>query len=158
MAKTGYKKPIYKRVWFIILMVILAFIIIVSIGGNSGSKSASSDTSAAKEDAIVYTPYDVTTLVNDLKSNALNASEKYKGQYVALTGCLDVIDSSGKYIRIVPSNDPWAITGVQCYIKTDEQKNTVATLSIGDTVLVKGKITDVGELLGYSLNMDEITK
>ena len=28
----------------------------------------------------------------------MNASDKYKGQYVELTGKLNVIDSNGKYI------------------------------------------------------------
>ena len=31
-------------------------------------------------------------------------------------------------------------------------------MSIGDTVVVKGKIKKVGEVLGYSLDIDEIVK
>lgn len=30
--------------------------------------------------------------------------------------------------------------------------------TIGDTLIVKGKITDVGDVMGYFLNIDEITK
>ena len=29
-------------------------------------------------------------------------------------------------------------------------------LAVGDTVTVQGKVTDVGEVLGYSLKVDEI--
>ncbi len=29
---------------------------------------------------------------------------------------------------------------------------------IGDTLIVKGKITDVGDVMGYFLNIDEISK
>lgn len=29
---------------------------------------------------------------------------------------------------------------------------------IGDILIVKGKITDVGEIMGYTLNIDEISK
>ena len=47
---------------------------------------------------------------------------------------------------------------VQCYIKNDDQKTAIMDMSIGDTVIVKGKITDVGEVMGYSLDIDEISK
>ena len=88
----------------------------------------------------------------------MNASDKYKDQYVELTGKLNVIDSNGKYISLVSSDDEFAITGVQCYFQSDEQKSAVKSAAIGDTLVVKGKITDVGEVMGYSLNMDEVTK
>ena len=96
--------------------------------------------------------------MDDLNGNALKAAEKYKDQYVELTGRLNVIDSSGKYISIVPTDDEFAIIGVQCYIKTEEQKAAVMEMSIGDTLVVKGKIKDVGEVLGYSLDIDEVVK
>ena len=48
------------------------------------------------------------------------------------------------------------IIGVQCYIKNDDQKAKIASMSKGDTVTLKGKCTDVGEVLGYSLDIDEI--
>ena len=48
------------------------------------------------------------------------------------------------------------IIGVQCYIKSDDQKSKIASMSKGDTVTLKGKCTDVGEVLGYSLDIEEI--
>lgn len=155
------KPPIYKRWWFIAIIVI---IVLAAIGGSGSSDSSGSTSSTAtsktavsssSEAAIEYTAYTVTDLSEDLNSNALKASDKYKGQYVELTGRLSVIDSNGKYISIVDSTDEWAITGVQCYIKNDEQKQVVMDMSIGDEIVVKGKITDVGEVLGYFLDMTE---
>ena len=73
-----------------------------------------------------------------------------------LTGELSVIDSSGSYIDIIPMYDEFAIMGVQCYLQNEEQKQDVMELSIGDTVVVKGKITDVGEIMGYSLDIESI--
>ena len=155
-------KPIYTKPWFIILVVIIVIGVIGSMGGNSSDTSSNSSSGSTKAEStaapIEYTAYDVSELMEDLNGNALKATDKYKDQYVELIGKLNVIDSSGKYISIVPTNDDFAILGVQCYIKTDDQKSTVMDLSIGDTVVVKGKITDVGEVLGYSLNIDEITK
>ena len=48
------------------------------------------------------------------------------------------------------------IIGVQCYIKNDDQKAKISSLTKGDTVTLKGKCTDVGEVLGYSLDITEI--
>lgn len=156
------KPPIYKRWWFIAIIVI---IVLAAIGGSGSSDSSGSTSSTAtsktavssssSEAAIEYTAYTVTELSEDLDSNALKAADKYKGQYVELTGRLSVIDSNGKYISIVDSTDEWAITGVQCYIKNDEQKQVVMDMSIGDEIVVKGKIADVGEVLGYFLDMTE---
>lgn len=156
------KPPIYKRWWFIAIIVI---IVLAAIGGSGSSDSSGSTSSTAtsktavssssSEVAIEYTAYTVTELSEDLDSNALKAADKYKGQYVELTGRLSVIDSNGKYISIVDNTDEWAITGVQCYIKNDEQKQVVMDMSIGDEIVVKGKITDVGEVLGYFLDMTE---
>ena len=156
------KPPIYKRWWFIAIIVI---IVLAAIGGSGSSDSSGSTSSTAtsktavssssSEAAIEYTAYTVTELSEDLDSNALKAADKYKGQYVELTGRLSVIDSNGKYISIVDSTDEWAITGVQCYIKNDEQKQVVMDMSIGDEIVVKGKITDVGEVWGYFLDMTE---
>ena len=156
------KPPIYKRWWFIAIIVI---IVLAAIGGSGSSDSSGSTSSTAtsktavssssSEAAIEYTAYTVTELSEDLDSNALKAADKYKGQYVELTGRLSVIDSNGKYISIVDSTDEWAITGVQCYIKNDEQKQVVMDMSIGDEIVVKVKITDVGEVLGYFLDMTE---
>ena len=156
------KPPIYKRWWFIAIIVI---IVLAAIGGSGSSDSSGSTSSTAtsktavssssSEAAIEYTAYTVTELSEDLDSNALKAADKYKGQYVELTGRLSVIDSNGKYISIVDSTDEWAITCVQCYIKNDEQKQVVMDMSIGDEIVVKGKITDVGEVLGYFLDMTE---
>ena len=155
------KPPIYKRWWFIAIIVIIVLAVIGGSGSSDSSGSTSSTAtsktavSSSSEAAIEYTAYTVTELSEDLNSNALKASDKYKGQYVELTGRLSVIDSNGKYISIVDSTDEWAITGVQCYIKNDEQKQVVKDMSIGDEIIVKGKITDVGEVLGYFLDMTE---
>ena len=162
------KKPIYKRPWFIILIVLIVIGAIGSAGGNDNQSDTSKDTNNAvvnekdstqkETEEISYTAYNVSELTSDLDSNAMKATDKYKNQYVELTGRLNVIDSSGKYISITPTDDEFAIIGVQCYIKNDDQKNAVMDMSIGDTVIVKGKITDGGEGMGYSLDIDEITK
>lgn len=144
--------------------VVIALIVIIGVGGaaggnsNSGSSSPKSNSSSSTKEAektIECTPASVNDMITELNDNALSASDKYKGQYLEITGKLSNIDSSGKYINLTP-DDQFAIIGVQCYIKNDEQKSKVASMKTGDTVTLKGKCKDVGEVLGYSLDIDEI--
>lgn len=109
-----------------------------------------------QQENIVYTVYTVSQMMNDLDTNALKAETTYKNQYVEITGKLNNIDSSGKYITLYPDDNEWAFIGVQCYIKSDEQKEKIMEMSTGDIVTLKGKVISVGEVLGYSLDIDEI--
>lgn len=162
------KKPFFTKPWFIAIVVIFIIGAIAS-GGKSGSTNtnkvankANSDASEVKDTVaestaptVEYTSYTVDDLMAQLEGNALKASNDHKGENVRITGKLGVIDSSGKYITLYPDTD-FAIIGVQCYIKNDDTKAKVAELSKDSLVTLTGKITDVGEILGYSLNIDDI--
>ena len=161
------------------LIAVVVFIALALLGSCFGGKSSESDTKESTstrtensssttsatseavtetttEPAIEYAVYSVDDMMAELKENALKASDKYDKQYVEITGKLGTIDSSGKYITLMPMDDDWAFVGVQCYIKNDDQKSKVMELSKGDTVTLKGKIKSVGEVLGYSLDIDEM--
>ena len=64
------------------------------------------------------------------------------------------IDSDGKYIGI--KTEGFSLTNIQCYIKTDEQKQIIMELSRGDTIVIKGYCKDIGEILGYQIDINEI--
>lgn len=104
---------------------------------------------------MTYTAYSVGQLMDDLDSNALKAESTYQDQYVELTGRLNVIDSDGDYISIVPQDDQFAILGVQCYLLTEEQRQQVLDMQIDQVITVRGQITSVGEVMGYSLDVDD---
>ncbi|MCI7523465.1 OB-fold protein [Roseburia hominis] len=161
--------------WLIVLIVIVLLAIIGSAAGGSGSKSeeqtnsnvsdaVSAETPATKQNtsddaaeaAISYTAADVSTMMDELKDNAMKAEDKYNGQYLEITGKLSNIDSKGKYIDIVSDSDDFAIMGVQCYIKDDDQKEKVMKMSKDQIVTIKVKIKDVGEVMGYSADIQEI--
>lgn len=150
------KKQGGKLKW--ILLAFVAFIIIGALagGGDSDDSSAKTDVkNTDKEQKIEYTSYTVDDMMKELDDNAMSASKKYKDQYIEITGRLDVIDSDGEYISLFP-DDEFAITGVQCYMQNDEQKSIVSGLKKGDTVTLRGKCTDVGEVMGYSLDINSI--
>lgn len=156
------KKKGGKLKW--VVLAVVAVGVIGAVGGNSDSNTTSSSGTSAKTESakevdtptpIEYTSVSVNDMMSDLDSNAMGASDKYKGKYLEITGKLSNIDAAGKYIDLMADGD-FEIIGVQCYIKSDDQKSKIASMSKGDTVTLKGKCTDVGEVLGYSLDIEEI--
>ena len=111
---------------------------------------------AETEAPIEYTECSVDTMVEELKANAMSASDKYKGQHLRITGKLSTIDSDGKYISLRPEHDEFAIMGVQCYFTSQEQKDRLKEMKSGDTVTLSGTCKKVGEILGYTLDIEEI--
>ena len=43
-----------------------------------------------------------------------------------------------------------------CNIQNDEQRDYLLEKVIGDEVTVKGKITSIGEILGYTIKIDSV--
>lgn len=155
------KKPIYKRVWFIALVVIVVLSVIANMGSNdSTSTPTTSNTTTATSKPIVeekIDPVDVTVkeLIDMLEDNALKAKNTYDGMYVRVTGELSVIDASGKYFSLQPSNVLISFINVLCFID-EEHLDTVMEFQVGQTVTVIGEITDVGEVMGYKLDVESI--
>lgn len=155
------KKPIYKKWWFWVIVVVLVIAIIPAEEEAEGSENPSDgETETTIEETTTepsqkYMVRSVSELVADLEKNALNAKEQYDGEYVEITGRVDVIDASGNYISLYPTDNEWAFTGVQCFVDGKEQKEFIRNISAGDVVTLRGKITAVGEVLGYTLNIHE---
>ena len=152
-----------------VLYSILIIIVIAAVGSSGSDTTNNSTTSTLTGDTttstitttkdpeeIEYTAIDVDTLNDELEKNAAAAKDNYNKKYLEITGELTTIDSDLSYITIGSTTDEWDFMTIQCYIKDQATKDVVKTLSTGDTIVVKGQITDVGEVLGYSLNIKEI--
>ena len=151
------KKPIYKRWWFILLVVLIVLSIIGSLGEtDTGTPTDTPAKVEEKEPEIEYAKYTVDELIKDLNKNAASAKDKYDGQYVELTGRLSYVDSDGRYFGIKPLESGLWLESVTCYIKDKEQKENIKGHEVEEKITVKGKITDVGEILGYDLHLDSI--
>lgn len=98
----------------------------------------------------------VSEMLDLLDSNAMKAEAVYQDKNVEITGKLDVIDSDGKYISLCPLDDEWAIINIICYLQNDGQKQQVMEMQKDDIVTLRGKITSIGELIGYELDIDSI--
>ena len=104
---------------------------------------------------IDYQQITVDELMKKLEENPAAAKEEYKGKYLEITGKMDVIDSDLKYIGIYAIND-FDLTGIHCRVKDKVTKEKIKTLTKGQTIVVRGKITDVGEIAGYYMDIHQI--
>ena len=165
----GVKKCVHcgtdQRNWFskhkiltgILILVIIGIGSAIGSGGKSNTVTAPTSPATAATQQPKAAPMVVTAdkLVEDLKSNALNASDTYKGKYVEVTGQLSNIDGDGKYFSISPMNNDFSLTNIMCNI-TPEQKATVSKFTSKQKVTVIGTITDVGEIMGYTMKVESI--
>ncbi|MGN0039189.1 MAG: hypothetical protein ACI36Y_08695 [Coriobacteriales bacterium] len=94
----------------------------------------------------------VAQLFDELDSNAMRAKKAYEGKYLTITGYLDVVDASGGYIALTPSNSGWDINTIRLDLSTDAQRSKVERMSRGDRVSAKVKVESVGEIIGYSVS------
>lgn len=151
-AKQGGKLK-YVLLVFVILFVIAGF---GSCGSNSSDSELSSTEKNTTTENIEYSQITAQQMLDDLENNALNASNTYKNKYLEISGVLANVDSDGKYFTINPSPDSIIITGIQVYLQNDEQRNQLMTLGQDTPITVKGKCTSVGEVLGYSIDLEEL--
>ena len=157
-GEKAYRKanrPWYKKKRFILLAAIAAIILIViaTSGGEEETPSgAVSDPTSAEEPAIVVSAQE---MIEVLEANALNAKNTYEGKRVTVSGFVGNIDASGDYFALDPEPDALVFTGIQ--VQTSEEfRDQVSSFSKGQAVTVTGTVTDVGEVMGYSLEAETI--
>ncbi len=161
------------KLGLIIGIIVVVLILAAAFGGGKGADSSSNTTPTDKADTTVtkdsteaseeqateekeYIAVTKQELSDALDANALKAADTYKDKYLEVSGYLDNIDSSGDYITINAGSDDYTFVNVQCYIKNDDQKAIIMEMNSGDPLTIKGKCTDVGEFLGYSISIEEI--
>ena len=157
------KKQGMSLVLKIVIVILILGLIGALLGGDKSTSNDSSNSSASsseknvetKEEVIEYTVVTIDDLTSELKSNAMKAKNDYEGKYIEITGYVSVIDASGKYISI-DNGDSFTLDDILCDIKNEDTKNKVMELTTDQKVTIKGKITSVGEILGYSLDIIEL--
>lgn len=127
-----------------------------AMGSGSDSDGKVTDGTESKQENIEYIKVSKDDLDEALENNAAAAKDTYNKKYVEITGKLGTIDSDLKYIALVSSTEKWDFNGIHCYIKNNEQKDIIKTLKKDQEITIRGKITDVGEVLGYYLDITEI--
>lgn len=136
------KKPIYKRVWFWVLIVC----VVIGIGvSNSGSNTTDIPKTAEEQAQIEYTPVDIDTLLKDYTDNAAKAKNTWQDKYIELTGWFDSADEDGTYFTMISTDDNYWLQEVKCLIGSDEQLNKMFEKKEKDIVVIKGQVKSLGE-------------
>ena len=132
--------------WYFWVILVVVFIFI--------SSAASTD---AEPEPVQYETVDLQQMLDELDSNALKAEKTYLNKYVEVTGKISNFDSDGEYITIEPVDaDKWNFDTVMCDIMSDDQLEFLLEKSVGDVVTIRGKVTTIGEVLGYFIDIAEI--
>ena len=136
-------------------------IVIVAVSGGGEMNNATTQTEAVteqnKQEQKNYEAVDLQNMFDDLEANAMKAESKYQNKNVEFSGKIKNFDSDGRYVSVEPVNaSEWNFTAAMCYIKNDTQKTFLIEKNVGDIITIKGKVKSVGEVLGYSVNIDEV--
>ncbi len=151
------KKPFYKKIWFWIVAVLIIGLIGSATGGNDNSSTTSENIAEKEQVEITYEVMDLQTMYDDLEANAMKAESKYQDKNTEIKCRIASFDSDGGYIAVEPVGaDEWNFTTSTCNIKNNEQKEFLLEKNVGDVITIKGKIKSIGELMGYTIDIDEV--
>lgn len=141
------KKPLTKRPWFIILMVIVVLNILVRIGSESETETNKKPPVSEKPE-IVYTDVDLQDML-DLKNEYPMKAEDFKGTYIRVSGYLDMVDNDGNYFTIVVNKNAWSIfDDITWYMSSNPEAQEFIKNTPKDTyITIEGKITSTEEWL-----------
>ena len=141
-------------VWLIVIIVIMVLGIIS--GGGEEENNVDNNNSSKPTETIDYIKVSKDDMDEALENNAAAARDTYYKKYVEVTGKLGTIDSELTYISLMSLTNEWDFNGIYCKVKNSEQKQIIKTLSKDQEITIRGKITDVGEVLGYYMDIIEI--
>ena len=114
------------------------------------------DSTTSKSKGIDYVEADINILISDAKNNAARANRAYNGKYVKIVGgYVHNIESDGDYISL-SCDGSYSLLHVQCFPQNSEVREQIFNLNKGQYVTVYGRISKVGEIVGYRLEMHKI--
>ena len=154
------KKALYKKWWFWLMiglcMLALGGAMFIDDGRFFDEISGIRE-DVSQEGDLCYEVVDLQVLFDDLDANALRAKEQYQDKYVQFEGEIALFDGEGVYICVKAKNaEIWDSSSVLCYTTDKEQKDLLMRMSPGDSVTIRGRITQIGKIRGYSLKIYEI--
>ena len=136
------------------LKIIGILFVLCGIAYFMNGNELTSTTSTIQPENIIYQKVSPQDLEKELKMNAARAQQQYSDMYIEFDGKLGTIDAYGEYFAIV--EERFSLSKIHCSIKNEQQKQVLISKNKGDTVHVKGKITQIGEIMGYSIDVIEL--
>ena len=99
----------------------------------------------------------VEQMLLDLDQNEMRAQKKYADKWFEITGTLGNMDSEGEYFSL--DGEIWRMADVHCKLpkeKRNELTNKLINMEKGDRISVIGKVTDMGEIVGYYVTIVDV--
>ena len=142
----------------VVVLALLGTFLLFALGSSEDTTNEEAIEATDSAVEIVYEYVDLQTMFDDLDANAMKAEKLYQKKYVEFECKISSFDSDGSYISVEPVGaDDWNFTTAMCYIKNDTQRDFLMEKSIGDIVIIKGKVKSIGEIMGYSVDIKEIS-
>ena len=162
-----FKNPYYsKNVKMGAIGLCVAIFAFAALTGNSDSNNTTVETKTVAVNQPQQDPEELKQQEEEKrlqreqeKANAARANKKYNGEYLKIIGgVVEEIESNGDYVNINTPTDDWdlLLSSVMCFPETDLAKEQVFNLNKNQRVTVYGRITRVGESLGYSMELLKI--
>ena len=150
-----------KKTFLLVMTALVVAFCIAGCGGSSssgGKQSPTAQTQAPKQKT--YAEANINQLLQEAKDNAAKANKSYKGKDVKIVGGeIKNIDSDVKYISLDSSSAglmEYGMLSVRCDINNEKLKDKVLDFKKEQQVIVYGTIKEVGDLMGYSMTLDNI--
>ena len=138
----------------LIAMIIIGVLILPFLSDtapDSSNDSGSSTDNAVEQKMDDYSQVYFDELAGEMANGVDSAKSKYLDQKVVLVGVFDKIDSDKNIVLSYDDTDLLVVGRMQ----TDEQREKSGEFSEGDTVIVKGTITDINES-AFFMDIDDL--
>ena len=137
------------------VVAVIAIILMFPDSFNGGSDANASNAPTSTQ--IQYEQVDLQAMLDELDANAMRAEQKYQNKYIEITGEIRNFDSDGKYISIIPCGATLLSERTMCYLTDPAHKTFLLEKAVGDVVTIRGKVISIGEVLGYSVRIAEVS-
>lgn len=134
-------------------------VLVMALFAIGFAASDDSDSSNVVSEEVPTSMESVTAeqMLSDLEQNPMRAQKLYSDKWFEIVGTLGNMDSEGKYFSL--EGPDFSLISVQCQIPRDKKEeftNKLINMSKGARISVKGKVTDMGEVMGYKVAIVEL--
>ena len=142
--------------YYFTALVMAIFAIGFAASEDSETESVSNEDVPSQMEQVT-----VGEMTKVLDENEMRAQKMYSGKWLEITGYLGNMDSEGEYFSLESNSARVFSTDVKCSIPSDKREaitEKLANMNKGDKIKVKGKVTDMGEIMGYTVSIIDVVK
>lgn len=144
------------------LSTLMMFAIGFAASGESETKSESIRTQNELREIPSECPrFTASEMISILEINAIQAQEHFLKEWLEISGFLGDMDSDGKYFTLDTKPSEFRLTDIHCSIPNYRREiiiQKIIQMKKGDPIIVKGKVTDMGEIMGYKVTIVDVYK